>query len=214
MKVLIAGTDKDTKNYQEALTRLGADFDVKLTEIDFDAYDRLILPGGGDIAPERFGQEDQGSRRIDRELDDKQFAAFEAFAKAGKPILGICRGEQIINVVLGGDLIQDLPTAADHARPAEDVDNTHEAVNEKGSLMERLFGERCIVNSAHHQGAGKIGRGLKVTMRAAADVVEAIEHESLPIIGVQWHPERTHMASDAKGKVADGSLLLQYFLNL
>jgi len=214
MKVLIAGTPEDTLNYQNALTKLGAEFDVKLTGIDYDAYDRLLLPGGGDIAPERFGQTDQGSNPADHVLDEQQFAIFDAFCKAGKPVLGICRGEQLINVAMGGDLIQDLPTAENHRKSTKVLDNTHAVRIEKDSLMNRLYGDGCKVNSAHHQGVGKPGKGLKVTMQAADGTVEAVEHESLPVIGVQWHPERTNLEPFCTEKVTDGSLLIRHFLSM
>lgn len=211
MRVLIAGTDKDTKNYQAALTALGVPFDVLLENIEYDRYDRLLLPGGGDIAPEFFGQKNEGSKEIDEVLDRKQFAIFTAVFNAGKPVLGICRGHQVINVALGGDLIQDLPTAADHKKPTPAEDNHHIAIAEPGSLMERLYGQEFPVNSAHHQGLGRIGRGLKVTMRAADGVVEAIEHESRPVIGLQWHPERTGFAF-LSDRAVDGRKVLEYFL--
>lgn len=211
MRVLIAGIDKDTKNYQAALTALGVPFDVQLENIDFDRYDRLLLPGGGDIAPAFFGQEDEGSKDIDEVLDRQQFAIFDAFFNAGKPILGICRGHQVINVALGGDLIQDLPTAKDHKKPTPAEDNHHAVTAEPGSLLERLYGPEFSVNSAHHQGLGRIGKGLKVTLRAADGVVEAVEHESRPVIGLQWHPERTGFAF-LSDRAVDGQKLLEYFL--
>lgn len=213
MRILIAGKDEDTKNYQAALMACGVSFDVRLEDIDYSLYDRLLLPGGGDIAPEFYGQENAGSYRIDRELDEEQFAAFEAFYKAGKPILGICRGCQIINVALGGDMIQDLPTAESHKQLPEKKDNHHTATSVPGSLMERLYGHEFPINSCHHQGCGKIGERLTVSMRSMDGVAEAIEHVSGRIIGTQWHPERTGFAF-LSPEAVDGRKVFDYFLNL
>lgn len=214
MRVLIAGTDKDTPNYQAALTAMGIPFDVKLTDIDFEIYDRLVLPGGGDIDPSYFGQENDGSNRIDKELDEQQFSIFRKFFDAGKPVLGICRGCQIINVALGGDMIQDLPTAEIHKGiPDGGEDFYHKAAAEPGSVLYELYGAEFIINSHHHQGCGKMGSGLRCTMKAPDGAVEAIEHEDRPVIGVQWHPERTGFAF-LRDDVVDGEKVWRYFINM
>lgn len=213
MRVLIAGKDENTKNYQAALIAMGISFDVKLSDIDPELYDRLILPGGGDIDPSRFGQENNGSTRIDQELDEQQFSIFWQFYDAGKPILGICRGCQLINVALGGTMIQHLPCADTHKGIPEGGDFYHMAAAEPGSVLYELYGAEFPINSHHHQGCGTIGKGLKCTMRAADGTVEGLEHESRPVIGVQWHPERTGFKF-LSTKAVDGEKVFRYFIGM
>ncbi len=208
MKILIAGIPQYTANYEHALTLCGADFDTTLYPADLSSYDRLLLPGGGDIHPSWFGQEDQGSRSVDPELDRLQFRLLLGFLQAKKPVLGICRGLQIINVGLGGSLIQDLPTADGHRFDGRD--QLHTVRCSGNSLLYRLYGGTCLVNSAHHQGLGRIAAGFDVTQAAPDGVVEAIEHRTEPVLGVQWHPERTDRFPPHTG-VADGGKLIRYF---
>ncbi|MDE6960168.1 MAG: gamma-glutamyl-gamma-aminobutyrate hydrolase family protein [Lachnospiraceae bacterium] len=209
MNILIAGIPENTKNYECALSRCQVSFCTELCPKSLSSYDKLLLPGGGDMDPSWFGQKNLGSDSFDHALDKAQFALIDAFIRAGKPILGICRGLQLLNVYFGGDLIQDLPTAQRHRRLQED--QTHPAQCEESSLLARLFGPSCLVNSAHHQGCGRSGRDLKVTQTAEDGVVEALEHLVRPnILGVQWHPERTSLLSSQES-LADGNLLIRYF---
>lgn len=210
MKILIAGIPKNTTNYEKALSLCHVTHDTALCPSDLSSYDRLLLPGGGDLHPSWFGQVNQGSEDIDRELDRAQFALLHAFFLAGKPVLGICRGMQLINVYFGGDLIQDLPTAETHRYCRHD--QTHSAVCLPDSLLFRLYGNKnsCLVNSAHHQGCGKIGRDLIITQKASDQVTEAIEHKTRPVLGVQWHPERTGLFSH-QPDIINGSRLIHCF---
>lgn len=177
-------------------------------------YSHLIIPGGGDVDPSFYGQDNAGSMKIRKDLDILQFDLFRAFVKAGKPVLGICRGCQVINVCLGGDLIQDLPTAKlTHARIEKDVERYHEAESVPGSVMDMLYGKHMTVNSSHHQGCSKMAEGLVITMRATDGVVEAFEHTDLPVYGVQWHPERMGFTY-GNGDILDGSRLFTWFLGL
>ncbi len=208
MKILIAGLPDQTKNYEKALALCHVSFDVNLSFTQLSSYDKLLLPGGGDICPDRFGQADHGSLSVNKELDDAQFVLLDAFVQAGKPVLGICRGMQVINVYFGGDLIQDLPVK--HTHQYTDRDQVHEVKTAHGSLMHRLYQDSCLVNSAHHQGCGKIGQALRITQTAPDGVVEALEHDTRPILGVQWHPERTDLVS-YHTKIADGGRLIRYF---
>lgn len=209
MKTLIAGIPADTVNYRAALYACRAPFDVELHPADLSGYDRLLLPGGGDIHPSWFGQTDHGSASVDQELDRAQFRLLDAFARAGKPVLGICRGIQLINVYFGGDMIQDLPTGALHRY--HKGDQYHSALNAPGSLLHGLYGNSCLVNSAHHQGCGRIGSGLTIAQTAPDGVVEGLAHMKKPILGVQWHPERTGFSFQRPG-IADGGILIKYFL--
>ena len=208
LTVLIAGIPGNTTNYEHALSRCRIRCETSLHPENLSSYDKLLLPGGGDIHPSRFGQEDRGSAAADKALDEAQFSLLHAFLQAGKPVLGICRGMQIINVYLGGDLIQDLPTAPLHRWSGQD--QAHQAQTEPGSLLSAFCPPLCQVNSAHHQGCGRIGTGLTVTQWSPDGVPEAVEHENGRILGVQWHPERTHLLSHLPDMI-DGGRIIRYF---
>ena len=198
-------------NYFAALEALGAAGVKVSAESDPAEYDGLLLPGGGDVQPSLYGQEVLGSSDIDPALDGLQWKVLDNFVKAGKPVFGICRGHQLINVALGGTMIQHLPTAKDHVHIAPDTDNVHFCEAAPDSWISGLYGTRFAVNSSHHQGVGRLGKGLRVSLTAEDGVVEAIEHESLPIWGVQFHPERMCFAHRREDTV-DGSLLFRFFL--
>lgn len=206
MKILISvGKNADPANYVRAVERAGGiAFAACLPKPDL-SYDGLILAGGGDMEPSLYGQKNCGSDSIDLLRDKAELALLNAFSKAGKPILGICRGHQVVNVWAGGGLIQDLGEQnAIHQRI--ECDKVHMVFAETGMLRE-LYGSHVSVNSAHHQGVGPVGRGLRVTARSADGVIEAMEHEILPIWTTQFHPERM-----TGGETADGSAIFRWFL--
>ena len=148
---------------------------------------------------------------MDPELDRLQLFLLRSFLRKNLPVLGICKGMQLINVCLGGGIIQDLPTAGRHAYIGKD--QIHPSHAEKGSLLHTLYGENFPVNSAHHQGIAEPGEDLIVIQHAPDGVAEAIVHTSLPILGIQWHPERMCFARK-RPDTPDGSLLLARFLSL
>ncbi len=160
---------------------------------DFSAesFDGLLLPGGGDINPARLHEENLGSIGIRDDLDELQFSVLDLFVRSKRPVFGICRGLQIINVYFGGTLIQHLPTASRHTRGGDGPDLLHPCRAADGSWIRRLFGPEFTVNSAHHQAAGRPGASIAVDAICPEDgVIEALHHTSLPIYAVQWHPER------------------------
>jgi len=171
----------------------------------------LVLCGGGDIDSRLYGQENRGSDPPDRARDRAELALFQAFYEAGKPILGICRGMQVINVALGGDLIQNLPPDAlpFHGRAERDL--VHPVRTAEGALLRRLFGPVFPVNSAHHQAVDRLGGGLSAAAWAESGFPEAVEHVSRPVYGVQFHPERMSF-SLRRPDAADASPLLRFFL--
>lgn len=211
MKILIAGTAENTLNYQAALKACHIDYDVSLYPRHTEIYDRLLLPGGGDIHPSRFHQPDQGCRNINLQLDKAQFALLDTFIQTSRPVLGICRGLQLINVYFGGDIIQHLPSYPLHEYNQND--QHHPVFCLPDSILHQLYGDTCLVNSAHHQGCGKIGHHLTVTQFSSDGVVEGLEHTKNPVLGVQWHPERTGFSFFRPG-IADGELLIRYFLSI
>jgi putative glutamine amidotransferase len=156
-----------------------------------DLLDALILAGGGDVHPAAYGaQADERTTNTRPERDAFEVALCHAALDRDLPLLGVCRGMQLLNVALGGDLVQHLPEASTHLHtPGQFSD--HEVVLEPGSLAARAAGaERISVRSHHHQGLGKLGNGLVVSGRSTDGVVEAVE---LPgrtfVLGILWHAE-------------------------
>lgn len=198
-----------TKYYLEALTNCGAE-PVLGTDIHPEACDGLLLPGGVDVTPSLYGQEPIPATVPDPALDDLQLGVLRRFLELRKPIFGICRGHQLLNVALGGTLIQDLPTARDHLSLPEG-DQVHPVEAVPGSWIAGLYGTFFSVNSFHHQGVDRPGEGFRVALRAADGVIEAMEHETLPIWTVQFHPERMCFSRRREDTV-DGSLLIRFFL--
>ena len=170
----------------------------------------LVLCGGGDIECIRFGQEDRGSQPPDRERDRAELALFQAFYEAGKPILGICRGMQLINVALGGTLIQDLPPTQLPFHTGK-TDTVHPLRTEEDSLLHRLYGPLIQVNSAHHQAVDVLGRDLQAAAWAESGFAEALELPGRPILGVQFHPERMSFGR-RRLDTADGAAIFTWFL--
>ncbi len=214
IRILIAGLLNQTQNYVAAVSGSGMEPLVSLAlpeDLSFPGFDGLLLPGGADIDPARFRQPLCGSRNIHPELDDAQFALLDAFLKTGRPILGICKGHQILNVYFGGDLIQDLQNPAPHqANPDDQVHRTHA---EADSWLARLYGTDFAVNSSHHQAVCRPGRGFHVIQRSDDGVIEAIAHESRPLLSVQWHPERMCFAH-RRGDTVDGGRVFLHFKEL
>lgn len=206
MKAAIVGRKPDTDNYTKYVLHRGHTPMVTLNIEDMAECDCLLLPGGGDITPAFFGEQNHGSRKIDTELDILQLQALDFCIEKHIPVLGICKGIQVINVGFGGTLYQDMPTAQFHSY--EDGDKYHDTVIEKGSWLHTLYGDHAIVNSAHHQSIRKLGSGLDVVQRCPKDdCIEAIVHRELPILGVQWHPERI----DSERTKISGEKVLAYF---
>lgn len=190
-------------NYLKALLASGMVPVVSHLVEEGDCCDGLVLPGGYDSDPALYGQENTASRHIDLDRDLKELELVRRFSAAGKPILGICRGHQLLNFAFGGDLIQDIATRAQHV-DVNDVDQLHEIRIAADSFLAPLYGEQAVVTSAHHQAVGRLGSGLRAVARTADGVVEALEHERLPIWGVQFHPERQAFGRRRPG-AADGA---------
>ena len=164
-----------------------------------DLLDGVILSGGGDIDPARFDRNRHPrTDGISPERDDLELRVFQAARARGLPILGICRGLQLINVAMGGTLIQDIPDERpswsqhrqDHDGLARD-DVSHPVTLEGGSRVATIYGEtRIMTNSYHHQAVDDLARGLVVTGHADDGTIESFEAEGEPfLLAVQWHPE-------------------------
>lgn len=166
-----------------------------------DVTDGLVLQGGVDVSPRNYGEEPMTPQWSgDHVRDEYEFALIEAFVDRNKPVLGICRGCQVINVAFGGSLYQDINTQVPGSlvhRNAEVYErNRHEADLVPGSLLERIYQRnRVTINSVHHQAVKDLAPGFVVEARSTVDdIVEAIRrpiesHHEPWILGVQWHPE-------------------------
>lgn len=156
--------------------------------------DALVLSGGPDVDPARYGAEpDENTQAPRKERDAFELALLEKATDSDKPTLAICRGLQVLNVARGGTLHQHLPDVVGHAghSPKAGEYAWHRVEIEPGSRLASLLSHRDVETASHHhQAIAEIGRGLRVVGRAEDGTVEAIEDPELDyLIGVQWHPE-------------------------
>lgn len=180
--------------------------------------DGFVLQGGADLSPLTYGEEPLNEKwRGDRKRDLYEVKILDHAKKHKKPLLGICRGMQMLNVYYGGSLYQDLETQNAVSVPHRDQEMydtlNHQVEIIKGSFLEKIYQKNKIqVNSVHHQGVKKIAKELiPQAIDSKDDLVEALAHRELPHWGVQWHPEFNHTLKD---QLAPEAPLLQAFLNL
>jgi len=192
-----------TENYVRVLTSAGAvpivivpGIDTAAVQYVMERVDGLLLPGGigaPDPHPRHFGEDPRPETVIDADLDALEIAAIHGAVRLGMPVLGICRGCQILNVALGGSLIQHLEPGDVSHLPGLPLDSeAHDLLIEDDSRLARLSGARLLrVNSLHHQAIARPAPPLRVVGRAEDGIVEAVESTDPDrwIIGVQYHPE-------------------------
>lgn len=164
----------------------------------------LVITGGPDVHPERYGKPEELPRcSIDAERDTLEFALYTKAKELKMPVLGVCRGAQVINVAEGGTLVVDVPTdlaaEKEHSR-IDDEDSIHQLHVLAGSILTKITGEiDGEINSAHHQAVERPGEGLRVSAQSEDGVNEAIEWQDPTnrpfLLGVQWHPERMNYAN-------------------
>jgi putative glutamine amidotransferase len=157
-----------------------------------ERLDAVLLTGGGDVDPERWKGPSDSSVMVSVERDEFEFALLEAALEVGVPVLGICRGLQVINVFLGGTLVPHLEWAEGDGHSKRTGDRTerrHRVDCDPGSMLHHLYGPTMMVNSFHHQAVDQPGTALQITARSEDGTVEGVEHESGKVLGVQWHPE-------------------------
>jgi putative glutamine amidotransferase len=150
-------------------------------------FDGVLLPGGADVDPRRYGGSLRGSSTYTAEdvQDVFDLAVARHAVEHAMPLFAICRGMQILNVALGGDLIQDLEaTCVPHRDGYHRVD-----LDADGRTAAAMGSRGVVVSSYHHQAIRRLGTGLTVTGRAIDGVIEVVEHATAPVLAVQWHPE-------------------------
>ena len=211
IRIAIPAPEKDVPNYLDALRALGATPVLVNPDCDAAAFDGLLLPGGVDVDPLRYGCENTASH-VDPDLDAWQWKVLEKFVALSKPVFGICRGHQLINVYFGGTLIQHIDCADRHAQDAgTHIDKVHATHADPGRFIAELYGTNFSTNSSHHQAVDRLGKGLCIVQRSAEGIAEAMYHVVLPVWSVQWHPERMCFAF-RRDDTADGSIVLKWFL--
>jgi putative glutamine amidotransferase len=176
--------------YRHAVDAAGAEpVNLPAGTADLPEVDGLLLPGGWDVDPARYGEApDPKLGRIDKELDDTELRLFAQARDRGLPVLGICRGQQVINVAMGGSLIQHLDGHEVRAYGRSHL--AHAIEVDPGSELGRAAGEDEIrVNSLHHQAIDKLAPGLTETARDDEGTVEGVETSDGLIVAVQCHPE-------------------------
>ena len=197
--------------YVESLARAGAEVHwVALSDPDTAVAealtcDGLLLPGGGDMDPAFYGQERiPACGELNLLRDAAEPKLLRAFLAADKPVLGICRGIQVMNVVLGGTLYQDIKPF-EHVPHNDHWAKVHTVTVRRGTLLSRLLGQDTVlVNSQHHQAADRIAPELEIAALSEDGIVEALEKPDAHFcLGVQWHPEWLSDADPAQQGLFD-----------
>jgi gamma-glutamyl-gamma-aminobutyrate hydrolase PuuD len=186
------------RSYVDAVSRAGGTPvllppQAATTEVVLPALDALVLTGGADVDPARYGQSPgrhTGTPRRDR--DTGEFVLLDAALAAELPVFGVCRGMQVLNVALGGTLTQHLPDAVGHTehQPAPGVFGDTRVALAAGSRAAAILGPTSTVRCYHHQALAEVAADLVVSGRAEDGTVEAVERPGPGfVLGVQWHPE-------------------------
>ena len=195
------------RNYLDAFRLIGADCAFLSSPELPQGSGALLLPGGGDLHPACYGQGICGARNIDADRDAAELRLVQQAISRGIPIFGICRGMQVLNVALGGTLLQDVK-----GHNAQNGRDSRHTVSTDDADLSALYGNAFAVPSAHHQAVSRLGDGFLPTAVAPDGVIEAMRHRTLPIMAVQWHPERA-CGAFASHDLADGAALFRLWAN-
>lgn len=212
MKLFIYGNEGILKNYSAALSACGVrSYIGKDWRYAVDCAG-LLLAGGGDINPSFYGERRTCSYNIDIRRDQDEMELVRLFLVTGRPILGICRGIQILNVALQGTILQDVENTKVHQYSEKTGDKIHKIKSSEHSFLRELYGEEFFVNSAHHQAVSKLSDTLRVSAVSEDGVIEAVENKEKKLYAVQFHPER--MAFEyRRSDTVDGRHIFDFFLN-
>ncbi len=213
-----------TRNYVPAIHVAGWHKPIHLVSPDdpahsLDGVAGLLLSGGGDINPKYWDEEVHPKAQLDDERDEMEFKLIKAAWEKGIPILGICRGEQILNVALGGSMVQDIPdhfgcdsSVHQHGTPDSPEVRHMVSVTHNSRLFQLLGAASVPVNSRHHQAVKELAPDLRAvafhpqTLKDGKPLVEGIEAKDMDrwVVGVQWHPENLMELGNAAGSAARG----------
>lgn len=206
MPLIAIAQNRKMEDYLESVRRAGGEpIEVvvggEAPEHILARVDGLMLTGGGDVDPALYGETPHATfQAAETGRDAFEIALARAAVKSGIPFLAICRGMQVLNVAMGGTLVQDIPSevtgALEHTVPQPRFQIAHEVWVAKGSRLATLLadhmedGETCHVNSRHHQAVKTVANGFEVTATSPDGVIEAMEKpDAAYCIAVQWHPE-------------------------
>jgi putative glutamine amidotransferase len=206
MPMIAIGQNRKMEDYLESVRRAGGEpIEVVVggesPEQILARVDGLMLTGGGDVDPQLYGETPHSTfQAAETGRDAFELALARAAVAKGIPLLAICRGMQVLNVAMGGTLVQDIPSeitgALPHSVPQPRAGNAHEVWVSKGSKLQALLkdhmedDETCHVNSRHHQSVKRMAAGFEVTATCPDGVIEAMEMpDAAYCVAVQWHPE-------------------------
>ena len=206
MALIAIGQNRKMEDYLESVRRAGGEpvevvVGSEAPDQILARVDALVLTGGGDVDPKLYGEARHDTfEAAETGRDDFEIALARAAVAKGIPLLAICRGMQVLNVAMGGTLVQDIPTqvpgAVEHSVPQPRHHIAHEVWVAKGSQLATLLadhmedGETCHVNSRHHQSVKQAAKGFEITATSPDGVVEAMEKPDARFcVAVQWHPE-------------------------
>ncbi|HEY2908326.1 MAG TPA: gamma-glutamyl-gamma-aminobutyrate hydrolase family protein [Vicinamibacterales bacterium] len=208
MPLIAIATCRKLEDYKQSVLHVGGEVRVIDSSMRPDdalaGVGGLLLTGGDDVAPSRYGEEPHATIvEAEPGRDDFELAVIAAARTAGLPILAICRGAQVLNVALGGSLVQDIPSQVPGSLPHslsvppnQSYTLAHEVWIDRDTVLAALMGDRlndrdaCEVNSRHHQAVKELAKGFRVSATAPDGIIEAIEDPSARFcVGVQWHPE-------------------------
>ncbi|MDO8461499.1 MAG: gamma-glutamyl-gamma-aminobutyrate hydrolase family protein [Deltaproteobacteria bacterium] len=208
--------------HQGAMPVLIPDLGEKKLKEFLAEIDGFVFPGGSDLAPESYREKpiQNGKWLGDPYRDAYELKILDAAIRQGKPVLGICRGCQLINVYFGGTLYQDISSQKEGTlvhRDAGEYDKVNHTIQfQSGGFLEKIYGRATpkMVNSVHHQGVKDLGKGLVVEAISPEDqLIEAVSYKDPKkfVVGVQWHPE---FSETLKGKVLPPEPLYEAFLEV